>query len=164
MITVWQESLGAAVLVCLLALCFVYFGLKLAHADLQTHRLPNRWVLRWAIVTVVLLVLLSIIRAQYAPLMSAGLGLMILGGAYLLMNLLTRGAMGMGDAKLAAVLGLNLGYFWLPSIFLASVLSFVLASLVVLCGILAKKLTTKSAVPFGPFMLIGAACALLMTR
>jgi leader peptidase (prepilin peptidase)/N-methyltransferase len=71
--------------------------------------------------------------------------------------------MGMGDVKLAGVLGLNLGYFSLGSLLLATLFAFVSASLVVLGGMLLRKLSMKSHVPFGPFMILGAAIALGMT-
>ncbi|PQZ98331.1 prepilin peptidase [Arthrobacter sp. MYb211] len=164
MIGIWQESVGAALLLMLFCACFLGFGVSLAVADVKSHRLPNRWLLRWAAASALLLLGLSAVRAAYMPLLWALLGAVILGGAYLVLALVSRGSMGMGDVKLAAVLGLNLGYFSLPALFVGSVFAFVLASLVVLAGIIARKLTAKSAVAFGPFMILGAALALLMTR
>lgn len=148
----------------LFAVSFLGFGTLLAGADIKEHRLPNRWLLRWMVVSGLLLIALSIVRGHYHPLLNAGLGALILGGAYLLLALISRGAMGMGDVKLAAVLGLNLGYFSLSALFLASIFAFVVASLVVLIGMFAGKLNAKSAVAFGPFMILGAALALAMTR
>lgn len=66
--------------------------------------------------------------------------------------------------KLASVLGLNLAYFSLPSLFLATLLAFVMAALFVLGGTILRRLTLKSAVPFGPFMILGALIALGVAR
>ncbi|WP_404289560.1 prepilin peptidase [Glutamicibacter arilaitensis] len=164
MIAIWQDSIGTALLLMLFCACFLSFGVALAVADVKSHRLPNRLLLRWAVASVLLLLALSAVRAEFMPLLWALLGAIILGGAYLVLALISRGSMGMGDVKLAAVLGLNLGYFSLSALFVGSVFAFVLASLVVLVGIIARKLTAKSAVAFGPFMILGAALALLMTR
>ena len=70
----------------------------------------------------------------------------------------------MGDVKLAAMLGLNHGYYSLSSLFLATLLTFVAATCWVFGGVAARKLTLKSAVPFGPFMILGAFAVLLMAR
>ena len=66
----------------------------------------------------------------------------------------TRGkGMGMGDLKLAAALGLLLGW---PDILLVVTLSFILGSLYGIPGLIRGKYTMKDAVPFGPFMVLGA--------
>lgn len=163
MITLWQESSWTAVSLLLFCASFICFGVLLSVTDVKEHRLPNRLLLRWVVLSALLLLGLSIVRGEYLPLLNAGLGAFILGVAYLLLALISRGAMGMGDVKLAIVLGLNLGYFSLSALFLASLSAFVLASLVVLSGMIAGKLNAKSAVAFGPFMILGAAFALLMT-
>lgn len=163
MITLWQESSWTALPLVLFCASFLCFGVLLSVTDLKEHRLPNRLLLRWLVISALLLLGLSMVRGEYLPLLNAGLGALILGGAYLILALISRGAMGMGDVKLALVLGLNVGYFSLSSLFLASVFAFVLASLVVLSGMIAGKLNAKSAVAFGPFMIFGAALALLMT-
>lgn len=144
-------------------LCFLYFGTRLSLSDIAVHRLPNRLVARWAGASAALLLLISVLRGNVVDLLWAGLGLLLLGGGYLLVAVLGRGAMGMGDVKLAGVLGLNLGYFSLGSLLLATLFAFVTASLVVLGGMLLRKLSMKSHVPFGPFMILGAAIALGMT-
>lgn len=142
--------------------CFAYFGVRLSLSDARSHRLPNRLVLRWAIASALLLVAIAVASGQLAGLLWALLGMLLLGGAYLLLSLTGRGAMGMGDVKLAAVLGLNLGYFSLSLLLLATVLAFVAASMAVLAGVALRKLHMKSQVPFGPFMVLGAGMALLV--
>ncbi|WP_054821269.1 prepilin peptidase [Arthrobacter sp. JCM 19049] len=135
----WLRMAGVAYV-----LCFLYFGTRLSLSDIAVHRLPNRLVARWAGASAALLLLISVLRGNVVDLLWAGLGLLLLGGGYLLIAVLGRGAMGMGDVKLAGVLGLNLGYFSLGSLLLATLFAFVTASLVVLGGMLLRKLSMKS--------------------
>ena len=66
----------------------------------------------------------------------------------------TRGrGMGMGDLKLATALGLLLGF---PDIVLAIVLSFILGSLWSIPLLASGALRLKAAIPFGPFLALGA--------
>ncbi|WP_313814343.1 A24 family peptidase [Glutamicibacter sp.] len=162
--SVAQESWVSALIVALLLAVFLWFGWLLSVKDIASHRLPNSLVARWLLASMIVLSVLSAVRMDFWPLLQAVLGMALLCGGYLLIALISAGAMGMGDVKLAAVLGLNLGYFSLPFLFVATVISFVLSSLFVLGGVLLRKLTLKSAVPFGPFMVIGALAALLMAR
>lgn len=162
--SVAQESPVSAALVLLQLACFLGFGVLLAKQDMATHRLPNRLVASWQAASLAVIALLGIFRSDLHGVLMGLLGLLLLGGGYLLLTLASGGAMGMGDVKLAGVLGLNLGYYSLPSLFFATLLAFVLATLWVIGGVLARKLTLKSAVPFGPFMLIGSFIALLMAR
>lgn len=162
--SVAQESPVSAALVLLQLACFLGFGVLLAKQDMVTHRLPNRLVASWLAASLAVIALLGIFRSDLHGVLMGLLGLLLLGGGYLLLTLASGGAMGMGDVKLAGVLGLNLGYYSLPSLFFATLLAFVLATLWVIGGVLARKLNLKSAVPFGPFMLIGSFIALLMAR
>ena len=67
---------------------------------------------------------------------------------------LTRGrGMGFGDVKLAAALGFLLGW---PDIALASFLAFILGAFSGILLIVRRVKTMKSAVPFGPFIVMGA--------
>jgi prepilin signal peptidase PulO-like enzyme (type II secretory pathway) len=69
----------------------------------------------------------------------------------------TRGrGMGLGDLKLAAALGLVFGW---PDIVLVVMFAFIIGALFGAGAIAAKRKTMKSAVPFGPFLAIGAALA-----
>ena len=81
------------------------------------------------------------------------------GGFFLIAAVAYPRGMGMGDVKLAAVLGLFLGRAVGPAIFIA-----LLAGTVVGAVVIARKGAVegrKTAVPFGPFLAFGAVCALL---
>jgi leader peptidase (prepilin peptidase)/N-methyltransferase len=76
------------------------------------------------------------------------------GGFLLITALAYPGGMGMGDVKLAGVMGLFLGTAVAPAIFAALVLG-VLVGAVVIAQKGAQE-GRKTAVPFGPFLAIGA--------
>lgn len=66
---------------------------------------------------------------------------------------LTKGkGMGFGDVKLAFFLGLLLGF---PNVVFGIFLSFILGAIIGLGLVIFKKRKLKSAVPFGPFLVIG---------
>lgn len=80
------------------------------------------------------------------------------GGALLLAALAYPGGMGMGDVKLAAMLGLFLGRDVAPAMLMALV-----AGVLVGAVVIARKGATagrKTAVPFGPFLALGAIVAM----
>jgi leader peptidase (prepilin peptidase)/N-methyltransferase len=65
--------------------------------------------------------------------------------------------MGMGDVKLAAVLGLYLGRTVAPALFIA-----LISGVVIGAAIIARKGVTagrRTAVPFGPFLALGGLVA-----
>jgi leader peptidase (prepilin peptidase)/N-methyltransferase len=66
------------------------------------------------------------------------------------------GGMGMGDVKYAAVTGLALGTIGWTAVWWGHLLGFVLAGGVVVVGLLTGRMHRRSAVPFGPFMALGA--------
>lgn len=87
------------------------------------------------------------------PLFSRLLGA---AGAFLFFWLLAKGSrekwMGLGDAWLALLLGLILGW---PRVLLALFLAFLIGSIYGIILILLGKYTMKSRVPFAPFLVVG---------
>lgn len=72
---------------------------------------------------------------------------------FLLIVLISRGRwMGLGDVKLAFLMGLFLGY---PHILLALFFSFFLGAIIGIILVIFKKKTLKSEIPFGPFLVAG---------
>jgi prepilin signal peptidase PulO-like enzyme (type II secretory pathway) len=69
---------------------------------------------------------------------------------------------GLGDVKLAGVLGLYLGWLGPATWLLGMVLGFVFGALVALGLLAARKVTRKSELPFGPYMIAGAITAMLV--
>lgn len=79
-------------------------------------------------------------------------------GFFLAIVLLTRGeGMGGGDVKLVFLMGLVLGW---PKILVALFLAFTLGAICGIIFVIAKKKALKSAIPFGPFLVLGTFIAL----
>ena len=132
-----------------------YFGARLSIVDFKSHRLPNQLV-GWFIATQILIV--AVISWMASDLDRFGTALGIAGVTtivYLLLYLVSRGSLGMGDVKFAFPLGLCVGWYssdqWLVAIFV----SFLIAGVVAVIGLVTKRMTRKSRLAFGPYMFLG---------
>jgi leader peptidase (prepilin peptidase) / N-methyltransferase len=120
--------------------------------DLEYRIIPNRIT---ALAAVLALVMgLALDPAGEPERLIAGVAA---GGFLLLAALAYPGGMGMGDVKLAAVMGLFLGKAVAPAILIA-LLAGVLVGVVVVARKGARA-GRKTAVPFGPFLGLGAVVA-----
>jgi prepilin signal peptidase PulO-like enzyme (type II secretory pathway) len=61
--------------------------------------------------------------------------------------------MGMGDVKLLVMIGVYVGF---PAVFFSLFLGSLAAFVVILTGLLLKRQSLKSTIPFGPFIAIGS--------
>jgi leader peptidase (prepilin peptidase)/N-methyltransferase len=138
----------------LLGLVLVLLLVPVTLIDLDHRIIPNRLMLIGAVLAPAI-VLLTEPDAIAEHLIAAAAG----GGFFLLAALAYPRGMGMGDVKLAAVLGLFLGRTVAPAVFLA-----LMSGTLVGAAIIARKGARegrKTAVPFGPFLALGAVVALL---
>lgn len=139
-----------------LLLFWAAISIALALIDLDHKRLPDVIVLPSYVVTAVLLVLAAVLSDDSAPLLTASFGAVAMLALYLALALGYRGGMGWGDVKLAGVLGLVLGWFGWGAVIVGAFSAFVVGGLVGIAVMLTGRGTRKSAIPFGPFMLLGA--------
>jgi leader peptidase (prepilin peptidase) / N-methyltransferase len=136
----------------------------LSFIDLEHKLLPNRIVIPSLVTGVVLLG----ISAALEPGIHAW-GRALAGGAisfiiFLALAIISPRGMGMGDVKLSAVLGLALAYQGWGRLFLGFLLAFVTGAVVGLAMIATRRAGRKSEIPFGPYLALGAAVALLFGR
>jgi leader peptidase (prepilin peptidase)/N-methyltransferase len=137
----------------LLGVVMVLLLVPVALIDLDTQTIPNVLMAIGAVIAPVIVVLVApddIVEHLIAA---------VAGGGFFLMAVLAypRG-MGMGDVKLAAVLGLFLGRAVAPAIFIALVSGTLVGALVMARkGVAAGR---KTKVPFGPFLALGGVIAL----
>ena len=136
-------------------IAFVVLGTALAIIDLKFFRLPDFLTLSLACIVVALLISDALKNGHHNQLKSALICSFSLFTFYLLINILSRGGMGMGDAKLAITIGFITGYNGWRSTFIATLVAFTGGALVGIGLILFKGAGRKTAVPFGPFMLAG---------
>jgi leader peptidase (prepilin peptidase)/N-methyltransferase len=140
-------------------LAFTALGIALSAIDLDTKRLPNTLVLPAYPVLAVLLVGAAAVSGDRWAAARAGLGALALFGFFLVLALIYPAGMGMGDVKLAGVLGLVLGYLSWSAVVVGAFAGFFLGAVVGVV-VLAAGGSRKTAMPFGPFMVIGALAAL----
>ena len=132
-----------------------YFGARLSIIDFKSHRLPNHLVGWFVAVEILIMAVISWMASDFdrfgTALGIAGVTTIV----YLLLYLVSRGSLGMGDVKFAFPLGLCVGWYsanqWLVAIFV----SFLIAGLVAVIGLVTKRMTRKSRLAFGPYMFLG---------
>jgi leader peptidase (prepilin peptidase)/N-methyltransferase len=86
-----------------------------------------------------------------------------LGGAigfaiFLVIALVSRGGMGWGDVKLAALIGLATGF---PMVFVAIIMAAILGGIVAVVLLVARRKGRREMIPFGPFLAVAAMVTLL---
>ncbi len=136
-----------------LELPFASMLIAVAAIDLEHRKVPNLITAPAAVWAVAAAAVLH--TGELPELLIAGTAAF---AVLLLAALAYPGGMGMGDVKLAGVMGLYLGLSVLPAMLIA----FLAGSLVGL-GVMARQgvAARKSALPFGPFLAIGGLVGLL---
>ncbi len=129
--------------------------------DLEHYIVPNRIVAVTLALTIPLLALAAVIEGEGDRFVSALIGMVAAGGALLILNLISPAGMGMGDVKLALVLGLLLGWLGLAYVALGLFFGFLLGAIVGLVLIVTGVRSRKDHVPFAPFLASGALLAVL---
>lgn len=165
MLSVFSSYASSTLSLWLLALAvvvYVFLGTRLAIIDARTHRLPNGIVGPWYPVAAVLLGSASLFAGHGADAWRMLAGGAILFGVYLVLHLIQPKGMGMGDVKLAGVLGFYLGLASWQHLLLGMLASFLLGGLYAAVLVLTKQANAKTSIPFGPFMIVGSAAALLV--
>ena len=146
----------SAVLVAIAFLWLAAVSVALALIDIDVHRLPDRIVLPSYLVGVVLLGGASVFSGDGERALRAGIAMVALAAAYFLMALIYPGGMGLGDVKLAGLIGLYLGFAGWGALAVGALAAFILAGIFAGVLIATGKATRKSGIPFGPWMLAGA--------
>lgn len=152
----WRLGLAVALVPYLL---LGVLGVLLAVVDLACRRLPNMLVEPAIPAGAVLLAVASV--GQWSALGRAGLAAVVLGGVFLVLWLLPGGGMGLGDVKLAVLLGLFLGWLGWGEVLSGALLPFLLHGPVALVLLISGRVGRRSRLPFGPAMLAGAWLAIV---
>lgn len=122
--------------------------------DYQKQIIPNRLNLTMFEIGLIFMFIFGISNLSVAK--DALLGMLAGGGIFLAITLIGgliagKEAMGLGDVKLMGALGL---YFGLTGIIIISVLSFLIAAIISIIIVLAKKNREDGYIPFGPFIVL----------
>ncbi|MGD0454267.1 MAG: prepilin peptidase [Solirubrobacteraceae bacterium] len=138
-----------------LSVALILLLVPAALIDLEHRIIPNRITALGAVLALALGLALDP-AGEPERLIAATAG----GGFLLLAALAYPGGMGMGDVKLAGMMGLFLGAAVAPALLIALLAGVALGAVVI-----ARKgaqAGRKTAIPFGPFLALGALCAVFV--
>jgi leader peptidase (prepilin peptidase)/N-methyltransferase len=138
-------------------LVFAAIAVALALIDLDVRRLPNVIVLPAYPVLAVLLA----VTADWHDLVRAGIGAVVLFGFFFAVAVAAPGSMGFGDVKLAGVVGGMTAFLSWGAFVTGAFAGFVLGAVAGVLLLAGRRAGRKAAVPFGPFMLLGAWASIL---
>jgi leader peptidase (prepilin peptidase)/N-methyltransferase len=128
-------------------------AIALAFIDLDVKRLPDRIVLPSYSVALLLLVPAMFAEHSWS---AATRGLIAAVVLYLTFLIISFFGMGGGDVKLAALLGIYLGWLGWSSVAVGMFAGFLLGGIFGAALMVTRTATRKTRVPYGPFMLAGA--------
>ncbi|MGB6873337.1 MAG: prepilin peptidase [Dehalococcoidia bacterium] len=128
--------------------------------DLEHGLILNKVVYPGMVVALLLALLpqAGLVQWTVTGVADAALGGGIGFGIFLLIALVSRGGMGWGDVKLAALIGLATGF---PLVILAVIMAAILGGIVAVALVIAKKRKRRETIPFGPFLALATMVTLL---
>ena len=127
---------------------FLIFSIPACVLDIKQKRIPD-----WAVFPGIA-VLFGLRAFSFEDPMMRIL-LEILGGSLILFGIrfITKGKLGMGDVKFAALMGVFIGF---PGLFVATGLASLLGLMFALIGIYSGRINKNSKIPFAPFLTVGS--------
>jgi leader peptidase (prepilin peptidase)/N-methyltransferase len=144
---------------------YLYFtaaGVALTMIDIDHKRLPDVIVLpSWGVLAA-LLTIASAHSGDWAALGRAGIGGTALLAFYLVLAVAYPAGMGLGDVKLAFILGGMLAYLSWKAFAVGAFGGFVLGSLGGILLLATRRGNRKTAIPFGPYMIAAAVLAVFV--
>ncbi|WP_037912751.1 prepilin peptidase [Actinacidiphila yeochonensis] len=143
-------------------LLLVPAAVLLARVDLAVFRLPDVVTLPALGLTAVLLGAAALLPRHDGEWTRALIAAAVLGLLYGVLFFVNPAGMGFGDVKLAPTLGLVLGWYGWGAVITGTFAGFLLGAAYGLVLVAARRAGRKTALPFGPFMLVGALLAVLV--
>ncbi|MEU8011977.1 prepilin peptidase [Micromonospora parva] len=138
-------------------------GLVLARVDLVCLRLPDPLVLVAGLLALGGLTGAALLSGAPGRLLGALGGAAVAGAAHVLLAVLPGSRLGFGDVKLAAVLGLLLGWLGRDALLTGLLLPHVLHGGLALGLLAARRVRRHTLLPLGPALLAGTWLAVLLT-
>jgi len=143
-------------------LLFTACGAAIAAVDLLERRIPNRMLLVAAPAVAVAILVGALGRGSAAPLLWTAVGAVGLFLVYLVIALLAPSAMGMGDVKLAALVGGVLGFVGPAAILGGAVAIAIVGGVAAVIALVARRGGVRDGVPYGPALVIGGLVGALL--
>jgi leader peptidase (prepilin peptidase) / N-methyltransferase len=143
-------------------LVFVAALVAITPIDLELRIVPNRIVYPTLFVSAPLLLLAAAIDGDWASAREAAIGGVAAFAMFFVLWYVSPKGMGYGDVRLSGVIGMFLGWLGLWEVALGLFLAFLSASVIGVALMAAGRKGRKDAIPFGPFLALGAVLALLV--
>lgn len=143
----------------LVIVAFLYFAaisIVLTLIDLDTGRLPNSIVVPSYLVAGILFTATAALIGDWPTLVRAAIGMSAMYTFYFVLRLVRPRGMGGGDVKLAGVIGIYLGWIGWGALAVGAFAAFVFGGLFGIGLMVAGRAGRKTAIPFGPWMILGA--------
>jgi prepilin signal peptidase PulO-like enzyme (type II secretory pathway) len=145
-----RPGMKSAMDVCLLLI----FAVPITIMDIREYRIPD-FLTAGGLLFFTIFNLIQGERTIGSLALACGLGF----GLFWLIHLVSKGKMGLGDAKYSALLAVAAGVVpWLVTLFIASVAGLVFAA--VMMGFFGMD--RRARIPFAPFLTVGAVLAILL--
>lgn len=139
-----------------LLLVLAFFTVVLSMVDLETRRLPDRLLLPFAGFVAIGVTLIAIEEGEWNSLLRVVVGAAGVGAFYFIAFLVYPRGMGFGDVKMAPILGAALGSIGWSALVVGWFAAFFWGSLAGIATMLALRKRRGVAIPFGPWMFLGA--------
>jgi len=130
-------------------------SIALAVIDFKQFRLPSRIIFTTFSVVFIAFAATAFLEGAWDVFMRAILGSLLSIAFFGVIHRLFPRGMGLGDVKLAGLLGLLLGWFGWGALIVGSIWEFLLGSAFGLLLISLQRAKSKSVIAFGPWMLAG---------
>lgn len=125
--------------------------------DLAEHRLPDVIVLPMYPILLGGLTAAAVVSGEWGDLGRSVAAMGALGAGYFALAWVNPAGLGLGDVKLAGVLGLFLGWFGWANVLAGTLAAFLLGGAFAVVLLITRRANRKTAFPFGPWMVAGAA-------
>jgi len=161
---VFRQDIPLMALELAAACVFAALLIVISFIDLEFTIIPDRIVFPGLIAGLLFAIAIAVVKGDFGFLLSRLLGLVVGGGIIYLIAVagtavFRKEAMGGGDIKLMALIGVYVG-LW-PHLLIVLVTASITGSIIGTAMILFRDKKMGSAIPFGPFLAIGALLSLL---
>lgn len=135
---------------------FMWVLVALSLIDLEHKLIPNRILYPFLGLGIVLIFIAAITGPGFGAFGRAAGGAAASFAVFNIIHFISPGGMGYGDVRLSALIGLYLGYLGWGRVYAGFLAGFLLGAVVGVALMAGGKAGRKTAVPFGPFLALGA--------
>ncbi len=146
----------------LAAYCVLFAGLvAVSVADIRVGLVPRKLLYPTLVLMVVALVAASAVSGDYHQLVQAAVGGVAAFAVFFAIWFIAPRSMGMGDVRLAGVIGVGLGWIGYRQLYLGFLVAFIVGVVIGVVKMLVQGSGRKTSLPFGPALAVGAVVGVL---